>query len=81
MKALVLNTTDGYEALYINGILYDEGEPLGEGDNRLYFLKLHEERPSIKSGDISFKDLSERDEGSIDGTWPGALSEFKDKYD
>jgi len=81
MKAIVLSTSDGYEVIYIDSFLYDEGEPLGEGDHKLYFLKLHEEFSQITSKDIVFKDLTKRDESDCgDFAWPEMIEGFKDDY-
>ena len=40
-KIKVIENNEGYEALYIDDWIKDEGNPLNEGDERvLYFLRL-----------------------------------------
>lgn len=80
-KVNVLSTSDGYEAIYINQKLYDFGNDLGEGDNALYFLKLHEKFPDIKSSDIAFSELSAIDECEMEGHWPDDMCDFNNSYE
>lgn len=41
MTKLHLIKSDDYEALYVNGKLYNEGNPLNEGNERvLYFINI-----------------------------------------
>jgi len=76
MKVTVLKTSDGYEAVYLDGVLYDEGRPLGEGNDRLYFLELHIKHPDITPDSITFRDLTEEEEETLDGSWPSNLHEI-----
>lgn len=67
MRVLILTTQDGdWEGLYINGSLYDEGDVLGEGDNRLYMLKMAEEH-EFNSSDVEVKELSDEDNAIVNG--------------
>jgi len=80
-RIIVLSASDGYEAIYIDGFLYDEGNPLGEGDSQLYFLRLHEKMNWIESKDVFYASLSEDDEIESVATWHGTLSEYKTRYE
>lgn len=81
MKVLILNTCDGYEAIYIDGKLIDEGETLGEGDSRLYLLKMSENY-GFDSSDVEEKYLTDIDDIFVNdkGSFPFDLSSLKDKY-
>lgn len=59
--------SDNYEALYVNGKLYDEGNPLEEGNERvLYFIKVAEiygvNINEIKFGYVNLVECSVYDE-------------------
>jgi len=79
-RIIVLISSDGYEAIYIDGELYDEGNPLGEGDSQLYFLRLHEKMDWVESGHVFYASMSEDDELEAVGEWYGSLSEYKTNY-
>jgi hypothetical protein len=78
---LILNTSDGYEALYVNGELIDEGNPLGEGDSDLYLVRKCEEF-KVKSKDIIMHSLTDIDDNHIMdvGGFPQKLSYLTGDY-
>lgn len=62
MKVLILTSPSGeWEALYIDGKLIDEGEVLGEGDSRLYMLKMAEKH-GFKSSDVVVTEMTLEDD-------------------
>lgn len=82
MKVLILESPDGdWEGLYINGTLINEDEVLGEGDSRLYMLRMAEEH-GFKSSDIEVKELSEADATRLRsfGSMEENLSDYSTKY-
>lgn len=82
MKVLILESPEGdWEGLYIDGVLIDEGEVLGEGDSRLYILKTAEEH-GFTSSDIEVKELSEADATELRsyGSLEVRLSNYVDTY-
>ena len=80
-KVLILQTYDGYEALYINDQLIDQGNELGEGNSKLYMLKASEEY-DFTSKDIKIVNLTEKDNDQVSsyGYFPSKLSGLSGKY-
>lgn len=81
MKVLILKSEDGYEALYIDGKLIDEGEELGEGESQLYMLK-QSEKYGFKYADVKTKYLTKKDDEytSEVGSFPSIIEELNGKY-
>jgi len=82
MEVIVLQTQSAdWEALYINGNLIDEGSELGEGLNRLYFLRKAEEY-DFSSKDIKFLEISNDDEELVSrsGCFPDVIYELHGDY-
>lgn len=82
MKVLILNSQDGqWTGLFIDGILIDEGDVLGEGDNLLYMLKKSEEY-NFKSSDVIITEVEDEDEEYLNenGHFPTLLKELNGEY-
>ena len=85
MKIKVLRTSDGYEGVYIDGILHDYSDSFSQ--DPLYFLKLTEiiadaKKTIVKSEDFKFCDFSEEDDEEVQssGDWPCTLNDLISSY-
>jgi hypothetical protein len=79
MEIKIITTSDGYEALYLNNKLYCSGNPLGEGNSKLFLLQLSEQL-GFTSKDIKFFDLTEEDESLMDGDFEENLLDYIENY-
>lgn len=74
-KLRVVKANDGYEALYKNNSWVDEGNPLNQGEERLFYFLRTAETFGVNPKDIEF---------SSEDFWPNFMEEwgtFPDEYD
>jgi hypothetical protein len=81
MKINILISENGYESLYVNGMLIDEGEELGEGNSKIYLLEKSEEY-GFGSKDVTINQLTEEDESYLEdwGCFPREIEDLSGKY-
>lgn len=82
---VVILTADDWEGLFVDGRLIDQSHKLGDGDHRLFLLKMAEQY-SFTSKDIVVKYIDESNEEDYNfledfGRFPELLSELKGNYD
>lgn len=82
-KAVLLFSNDGYEALYINDRIVEEGDPINEGFSRTkYFLELSK-KYNFNLNEMIESHLSDEDSKEIEEEGLGFyihLSEYKTNY-
>lgn len=77
---LVLNTLDGYEALYVNGVLFEEGNPIGEGDRFGLAKVIIAEGGTLDQ--VRFEEMNDIDNEECEsfGFFRQQLKDFKGNY-
>lgn len=82
-QAVLLSSNDGYEALYVNNKIVEEGDPINEGFSRTkYFLELSK-KYNFDLNEMIESHLSDEDSEEIDEAGLGFyhhLSEYKSNY-
>ncbi len=82
-RAVILTTQSGdWEGLFIDDNRISEGHTLGEGNSRLYLLKMAE-KYNFHSSDVIVCEINDDDEAEIEkyGQFPKQLSTLTGKYD
>ncbi|MBT6051742.1 MAG: hypothetical protein HOG49_33480 [Candidatus Scalindua sp.] len=80
MQVLILTSGSGnWEGIYINGELHDEGHTLGDGDSRLYLMKVAEGF-NFKVKDITVDEVTDEDDSYLYkmGRFPKLLEDLPD---
>ncbi len=80
MKVIVINS-DGWQGIYLNGCLHDEGHKLGEGYHFYYLLNLSD-KYGFSSDDIKSYYVNEKGEEYLNtyGSFPYELEVFDGMY-
>ncbi|AGO47548.1 hypothetical protein Phi4:1_gp015 [Cellulophaga phage phi4:1] len=82
VEVVILSTQSGdWEGMYVDSVLIDEGHTLGEGDSKIYLLKMSE-KYNFTSKQVTFKELSDVDDENISllGSMKSNLKDFNDEY-
>jgi hypothetical protein len=82
-RVIILKTQDGdWEGLFIDGKRIEEGHTLGEGNSRLFLLKMAE-KYDFSSRDVVECEINDEDDAEIEkwGQFPKELSTLIGKYD
>lgn len=77
-KVKIIKSSDGYEALYLNNELVDQGDPINEGNDRgLYFLKFAAKH-NLKAEDFGIYFTNEEGDELLEkqGYFPKDFNEF-----
>lgn len=82
MKAIILDTDDGYQAFYVQGKLVDSGRSLGEGFGLIHFLQEHQKTYGYRLEDIEQESLCWEDQELVEmmGYFPQSMDEFEEEY-
>jgi len=82
-RVVILMSQDGdWEALYIDGKEVNQGHVLGEGDSKLYLLRMAKQY-DFTIDDVCLKEVIDEDEDmlAMQGSFPTKLSSLKGKYE
>lgn len=80
--AILLRTSDGHEALYVDGEFIADGHPINEGFSRLNVLAGFSNLYNFDLNSLIEKELEDDDNELVEtyGTFPGYLEEYSSTY-